>query len=547
MSQRHRFHPVSVPSARPKPLVSPRWWIGVVALVSLLLCSTVRGQVFDERFEDWPIDLKIGGRVAAVGQLADLAHLQPLFVDVPDPSRCLVVCDADKAPAVMLAYQELFADVTRCTIEELIGRSVETIPATIALQTTAIADQHLPAAGKVFRRLSASGHTIISAGAAATLLGKHSLADNGQQAEGLNLLPDCILRLDFHIADQPMLINALQAHPRSVGMGLHSPAAVVLEGRKLQVAGAGSLTLLVNASEHLPQRSETIVARATPDQRTTEWLADLTQWRREAIERTLEPFPAAHPAEPRLKSGTLLIVGGGSMPEGLMQRFVDLAGGSETARLVYIPCAEEDQVSEQQPTIWQWHKMGVKHATVLHTKDRRQANEDQHFLEPLKTATGIWFGGGRQWNFADSYYGTQAHRLMKQVLERGGVVGGSSAGASIQARYLARATPIENTRIMAPGYERGGLGFLSGVAIDQHFSQRNRLRDMSQLVARYPQLLGIGIDEATGIEVQGSRASIVGAGKVFFYDGRQSTAHSRDDFTAGVAGQVYDLVDRKFK
>ena len=92
------------------------------------------------------------------------------------------------------------------------------------------------------------------------------------------------------------------------------------------------------------------------------------------------------------------------------------------------------------------------------------ANTDEELLGALRGATGIWFGGGRQWNFADSYYGTEAHRLMKDVLHRGGVIGGSSAGASIQARYLARATPIQNFEIMAPGYERGGLGFLGGTS-----------------------------------------------------------------------------------
>jgi cyanophycinase len=163
-------------------------------------------------------------------------------------------------------------------------------------------------------------------------------------------------------------------------------------------------------------------------------------------------------------------------------------------------------------------------------------------LEPLKNATGIWFGGGRQWNLADSYYGTQAHRLMKQVLERGGVIAGSSAGASIQANYLARATPIENYRIMAPGYERGGLGFISGVAIDQHFTQRRRQKDLRSLVETYPQILGIGIDESTAIIVQHSRAEIVGPGTVTFQwaeDGRSELKEF-----VGSAGKRFDLAQR---
>jgi cyanophycinase len=137
---------------------------------------------------------------------------------------------------------------------------------------------------------------------------------------------------------------------------------------------------------------------------------------------------------------------------------------------------------------------------------------------------------------------------MKEVLKRGGVIGGSSAGASIQGSYLARATPIDNVRIMAPGYERGGLGFLLGVAIDQHFTQRNRHPDLRSLVRTYPQLLGIGIDETTAIVVQGSRAEVVGRGSVFFMNAVQSdgTLDPQSIQEVGVqAGGVYDLKLRR--
>ena len=146
--------------------------------------------------------------------------------------------------------------------------------------------------------------------------------------------------------------------------------------------------------------------------------------------------------------------------------------------------------------------------------------------------------------FSDSYYGTTAHQLMKKVLDRGGVIAGSSAGASIQARYMCRANPVANFDIMAPGYERG-LGFIGGIAIDQHFSQRGRHKDMTQLVERYPQLLGIGIDEATAIIVTKSNAKIVGKGKVHFYDRTQPVITGEDDFTALADGQSFDLETRE--
>ena len=97
---------------------------------------------------------------------------------------------------------------------------------------------------------------------------------------------------------------------------------------------------------------------------------------------------------------------------------------------------------------------------------------------------------------------------------------------------------------MAPGYERG-LGFIRGVAIDQHFSQRRRQKDMTQLVNRYPQLLGIGIDESTALVVQKSRAEVVGRGKVYFYDRNQPVVPGEDDFLALKSGSVFDLAERE--
>jgi cyanophycinase len=312
-------------------------------------------------------------------------------------------------------------------------------------------------------------------------------------------------------------------------------------GRKAVLYGEGVATVTVPASDHLPIAQTEIKAIQRASRNAPEsFLIDWPQWRRQAIERTLEPFPPAEKQVPNVPNGSLIIVGGGGMPRGLMRKFVELAGGAD-ARLVYIPCTEEENSSDTS-LLEAWRELGVQTCSLLHTKDRRIADRDEAFLEPLKNATGIWFGGGRQWNLADSYYGTQAHRLMKQVLDRGGVIGGSSAGASIQANYLARATPIENFRIMAPGYERGGLGFISGVAIDQHFTQRSRQKDLRSLVETYPQMLGIGLDETTAIVVEKSTAQIVGAGSVTF-NWKDSPEAEIQQFI-GAQGQSFDLAQR---
>jgi len=362
---------------------------------------------------------------------------------------------------------------------------------------------------------------------------------------GLGVLPDTVVETDYQKDNRTRLLAVLAAHPRCIGIGIENDALIELNGRKVMVIGDGSATAVLMANERLPIQTKSL-AGVDPTKRINPYrsMIDLTAWRRQAIDRTLEPFPAEQPRTPHVENGTLFIIGGGGTPRGLMDQFVKAAGGDE-AKLVYVPCLESESTSRRdQRLIRQWNQMGVQSASILHTKDRAKADSDEEFLAPLKDATGIWFGGGRQWNFSDSYYGTRAHRLMKEVLQRGGAIGGSSAGASIQARYLARANPLGNFDIMAAGYERGGLGFISGIAIDQHFSQRGRQKDMTQLVDRYPQILGVGIDESTALIVRKSVGEIVGRGKVFFYKRKQQVVDGEDDFIALEAGQKFDLAKR---
>ena len=130
------------------------------------------------------------------------------------------------------------------------------------------------------------------------------------------------------------------------------------------------------------------------------------------------------------------------------------------------------------------------------------------------------------------------------MLRRGGVIGGSSAGATIQGDYLCRGSPHGPNEMMCEGYERA-LGFLPGVAIDQHFTQRKRQPDMTALMNRYPQLLGIGIDETTALVVRGHLAEVFGRGNVHFYDRRKSLEPGKPNYEIVKAGGRYDLKARK--
>ena len=229
------------------------------------------------------------------------------------------------------------------------------------------------------------------------------------------------------------------------------------------------------------------------------------------------------------------------MPMELVKEFIATAGG-EDAHIVVLPTSMPDPLPADYGKRM-FEAGGAKNITVL-TQRTRSDVESRAMLEALKTADGIWFGGGRQWRFVDAYEYTKAYPLFHAVLAKGGIVGGSSAGASIQGDYLARANPLGNRDIMAPGYERG-FGFLPGSAIDQHFKQRNRFKDMTSLVDQYPQLLGIGIDEGTALVVQGGVGAVKGDGAVHFYDRRQPVVEGEKDYISLESGRSFDLVRRR--
>jgi cyanophycinase len=226
-------------------------------------------------------------------------------------------------------------------------------------------------------------------------------------------------------------------------------------------------------------------------------------------------------AEPVVKGperGALVIVGGGKVGADILGRLFDLAGGKD-APLVVIPTANgQDEVPADWPGTKMFKDFGVTNITVLHTKDRKVADSEA-FVRPLTTAKAVWFVGGRQWRLVDAYAHTRTQQEVEGVLARGGVVAGSSAGASILASYMVRGAKENNFIMMAPGYEQG-FGLIKGVAIDQHMLTRNRQDDLEEVVSRHPDVLGIGLDESTAIIVRGQQFEVVGASKIAIHDGR---------------------------
>lgn len=257
------------------------------------------------------------------------------------------------------------------------------------------------------------------------------------------------------------------------------------------------------------------------------------------------------------ENGTLLIIGGNvGSTTTIWDKFTALAGGKEKAVIVVVTAASGDSAAFDYKDVEILKKQtGIKNVTLLHTSNLLEANSEK-FIAPLKNATGVYFVGGRQWRIADAYLNTLTHKAFWDVLKRGGVIAGSSAGASIQGSFLWRGdTKGPETLI---GDHTQGLGFLKNSAIDQHLLKRNRQFDLVNFIRISPKLIGIGLDEATAVIIKKDTLQVIGKSFVAIYDyntiignGAKHVVDNKEDYSASSGaffflsdGQKYDLNKR---
>ena len=250
--------------------------------------------------------------------------------------------------------------------------------------------------------------------------------------------------------------------------------------------------------------------------------------------------------------GTLLIQGGGSdAGTGIFETFINLAGGLD-AKIVVVPTNSGNRdkegkliVYKEEQVLASWKKRGATNVFMLHTSDPKVADTED-FAKVLRDAKAVWFAGGRQWNCVDSYANTLTEREFHKVLERGGVIGGSSAGATIQGDYLVRGAVSGPEIMMAPEPEhQHGFAFLRKSAIDQHINTRNRWDDLDQVIKKYPDLLGIGISEGTAIVVTGDKFEVIGKWKVAVHDNTRVYQPWEKPWFVLQLGDIYNMKTRK--
>ena len=184
---------------------------------------------------------------------------------------------------------------------------------------------------------------------------------------------------------------------------------------------------------------------------------------------------------------------------------------------------------------------------MLHTTSRREADSEA-FARPLREATGVLITGGEASWLLDSYLGTRTERELIALLSRGGVISGTSAGAIIwgsttmifQAHSGGSQSEQMREENLLIGHPHGvGFAVLRNIAVQAHLSEFRLEHALRKLVNGTPGLLGLGIDEATALEVHGDVARVLGRGNVRMVSGSLET-----EPLVLREGDRYDLVKR---
>ena len=232
-------------------------------------------------------------------------------------------------------------------------------------------------------------------------------------------------------------------------------------------------------------------------------------------------------AEERKRSGRqghLLVIGGAEDPDEsemrILPHLVEMAGG-KSARIVVCSSPSESPRDKVEVYGKLFDTIGVAEVHGAPITDRNEADRPEH-LEAVERATAVFFTGGDQLRLTALVAGTQFAELVRERLYGDGlVVAGTSAGAAAMSSVMVIGGKSEGTVRREDVDLAPGLGYWRDTVVDTHFNQRGRVSRLLTIFAHNPQVLGIGIDENTSIDlVPGDRFRVIGEGAVMVFNGR---------------------------
>lgn len=206
--------------------------------------------------------------------------------------------------------------------------------------------------------------------------------------------------------------------------------------------------------------------------------------------------------------------------EGILYHVLKAAGG-KNARVVIIPTASSIPKEVGENYTQAFSTLGCKHVEVLDIRSREQS-EETYAIELIKKADCIMFSGGDQSNITKHIGNTTLHTIMKEryYSESGFVIAGTSAGAMAMGEEMIAGGSPKDAFVKGTTLMKKGMSFLPKVVIDTHFIRRGRFGRTTEAVAKFPNLLGIGLAEDTGIIIKNANeCTVIGSGMAILFDG----------------------------
>jgi cyanophycinase len=255
--------------------------------------------------------------------------------------------------------------------------------------------------------------------------------------------------------------------------------------------------------------------------------------------------------------GPLIIIGGHEDREGdrvVLRAVADALHGGKLVLATVASHRHEGYLSAYQAA---FAGLGVGEIVELYVAEREDA-DDAETLALLDGAAGVFFSGGDQLRITATLGHTPVEARIRELWEGGGLLAGTSAGASAMSGTMIVQGPSTETHRIGDLQMAPGLGLVPDVILDQHFAERGRIGRLLGAVAQNPRVLGVGIDEDTAILVQGDRFQVLGSGGVYVADGaditRSNIAEAKADSALSLfdarlhllsAGDAFDLVSRR--
>ena len=254
--------------------------------------------------------------------------------------------------------------------------------------------------------------------------------------------------------------------------------------------------------------------------------------------------------------GTLIPIGGNEdkgidademytlefIDEGILYHVVKEAGGID-ANIVVIPTASSIPVEVGENYLTAFSTLGCKNVQVLDIRSKEDS-ETEHAIQLIKNANCVMFSGGDQSKITDKIGNTTIHTILadRYKNEDGFVIAGTSAGAMVMANEMIAGGSAAESFIKGAVNMYKGLALIPELIIDTHFIRRGRFGRQSEAIAKFPELIGIGLAEDTGMIIKnGNDCTVIGSGMVIVFDGSGLTHNNEKILEEGTPMTMANL------